>query len=105
MRYPTAGPKVPPWTRLSDAIVNIKNKMEISSGKIMIFGTVGAIALAFYMMAIQPKINHEFYAKKQKQFYDSLPISRDQLAADSHLPSWRDPFDRESRKNKILYGK
>ena len=56
MRYPTAGPKVPPWTRLSDAFVNIKNKMEISSGKIMIFGTVGAIALAFYMMAIQPKV-------------------------------------------------
>uniref|UniRef100_A0A1I8BMM7 Small integral membrane protein 20 n=1 Tax=Meloidogyne hapla TaxID=6305 RepID=A0A1I8BMM7_MELHA len=105
MRYPTGGPKIPPWTRLSDTIVRIKDKMEISGNKVVIVGTVGVIGLAFYMTAIQPKINHEFYAKRQKQLYESLPVSRDQIAADSHLPTWRDPFDRETRNNKIQYGK
>jgi hypothetical protein len=39
----------------------------------------------------------DYYKEKQANAYKKLP-SRDELAALSHLPKWRDPWNRENKK-------
>ncbi|KAI3416081.1 hypothetical protein GPALN_005633 [Globodera pallida] len=93
-RYPP-GAKVSKLLRLHDELyVRFRRLMRPS-----IFGVVATVCLvggAFWLIAVQPVISHDFYAAKQREQWERMPATREQLARG--LPVWRDPFDRENRK-------
>lgn len=88
MRYPENSP-IPIWLRLKNKVP----KLKISPSKLAICTTCVLICAAFYEVAIQPKINHDYYAQKQKENFEKMHKTREERA--NGLRPWSDPFDRK----------
>lgn len=89
MRYPENAP-VPTWLKLKNKLPKIK---KISMPKLAVYATVGLLCLAFYGVAVQPKINHDYYDQKQKETFARLHSTREERA--QGLRPWSDPFDKK----------
>ena len=96
MRYPKEAPPIPLLTRMASELKSTAAKVKpyMTTGRIYSTATVLGICGAFYLMYIMPLRNQEYYAKKQDQMVKSLRVSREQIAADQHLPLWRNPYEK-----------
>uniref|UniRef100_A0A914IAZ0 NADH dehydrogenase [ubiquinone] 1 beta subcomplex subunit 9 n=1 Tax=Globodera rostochiensis TaxID=31243 RepID=A0A914IAZ0_GLORO len=79
--------RYPPGAKLSQ-LARLQDECYVRFRRLMRPNIFGVVAT--------PMISHDFYAGKQREQWERMPATREQLA--HGLPVWRDPFDRENRK-------
>uniref|UniRef100_A0A914XXG0 Uncharacterized protein n=1 Tax=Panagrolaimus superbus TaxID=310955 RepID=A0A914XXG0_9BILA len=92
MRVPEGAP-VTGWLWLQTKIPSLRKISRPSLGTIAVITTVTLTAFAAYAIAVQPKLNNEYYRQSQAEKRSTIKATREELA--QGLPVWKDPFDRK----------